>query len=139
MPSAQEHSIEVKAGTAAAGAVERAAGRRRVLVVDDNEDAARLLAELLAALGQETRVAHRASEALAVARQFAPEVALLDLGLPETDGFELARQLRSLDRRLRLIAVTGYGDPDNRKLSSEAGFEAHLVKPVQAGDVIKLL
>jgi CheY-like chemotaxis protein len=127
----------VMAAAKAAPAV--AAARRRVLVVDDNEDAASLLADLLGAFGQQAEVAHRAQEALEVARRFEPEVALLDIGLPGVDGLALARQLRLLQSNVRLVAVTGYGDAANRALTTDAGFEAHLVKPVQIGDVLKLL
>ena len=105
--------------------------RRRVLIVDDNMDAAALLADAVAALGHEARVAHEAATALKVtAEGFSPDVALLDLGLPVVDGYELARQLRAYAAGIRLVAVTGYGQDSDREQSKRAGFEVHMVKPV---------
>jgi len=113
--------------------------RRRVLVVDDNKDAAEMLAELLVECGHVAEVAHSADEALDAARRFAPELALLDIGLPVVDGYELAKRLHAQDASIRLVAVSGYGDRTNRTRSSEAGFEAHLVKPVRLDDLLTLL
>ena len=113
--------------------------KRRVLVVDDNEDAAEMLAELLSECGHDVEVAHSAGAALEAARRFAPDLALLDIGLPVVNGHELAKRLRTQDPSLRLVAVSGYGDHTNRARSSEAGFEAHLVKPVRIDDLLKLL
>jgi CheY-like chemotaxis protein len=126
----------VAPSAAASGALAEA-GSKRVLVVDDNADAAELLAEVLQTRGHATRVAYDAISALAMAARFAPEVALLDLGLPEMDGYELARRIRALPGSggLRLIALTGYGQSNDRRRSSEAGFDDHLVKPVDI-DVI---
>ncbi len=104
---------------------------RRIMVVDDNEDAADLLAMLLEELGNTTRVAHDAERALEVANEFAPELAVLDIGLPQVDGYELARRLRARgDAKLHLIALTGYGQPSDKERATRAGFDAHLVKPV---------
>ncbi|MDI1446394.1 ATP-binding protein [Polyangium sp. 6x1] len=105
----------------------------RILVVDDNEDAAVLLAESLGSLGHETQVASDGPSALRLAEKFRPDIALLDIGLPVMDGYELAHRLRERPEleRLRLIAVTGYGQESDRSLSRKAGFDAHLVKPVQ--------
>jgi CheY-like chemotaxis protein len=107
--------------------------RGRVLVVDDNRDAAELVAEALTLSGFATCVAFDGPSALAAAPNFAPDVALLDLGLPVMDGFALARRLRELDglAGLRLVAVTGYGQPSDRDRSRQAGFDEHLVKPVE--------
>lgn len=104
----------------------------RVLVVDDNEDGAEMLAEVLASRGHITRVAHDAPSALRVAAEFSPDVALLDLGLPVMDGFELAARLRALPglADIRLVAITGYGQRSDFRRSREAGFHDHLVKPV---------
>ena len=104
----------------------------RVLVVDDNEDGAEMLAEVLASRGHITRVAHDAPSALKVAAEFSPGVALLDLGLPVMDGFELAARLRALPglADIRLVAITGYGQRSDFRRSREAGFHDHLVKPV---------
>src|SRR5690606_24427652 len=105
---------------------------RRVLVVDDNRDAAETLAEALSYFGYETRVALDGPGALAAAPGFEPHAALLDIGLPLMDGYELADRLRALPGMddLRLVAVTGYGQPSDRKRSLEAGFDEHMVKPV---------
>jgi CheY-like chemotaxis protein len=104
----------------------------RVLVVDDNEDGAEMLSIVLSTLGYATRVAHDAPSALRVAAEFAPQIALLDIGLPIMDGYELAARLREVAglARLRLIAVTGYGGETDRKKTHDAGFHQHLVKPV---------
>jgi CheY-like chemotaxis protein/two-component sensor histidine kinase len=105
---------------------------RRVLVVDDNEDAALLLAEALSAAGHDVRTALDPPQALEVARTFHPEVAVLDIGLPVMDGYELAERLRSElgDATPRLIALTGYGQASDRERSARAGFSAHFVKPI---------
>jgi signal transduction histidine kinase len=104
----------------------------RILVVDDNEDAALMLHYALTLAGHETRIALDGPTALNVARDFRPEVALLDLGLPVMDGLELARRLREdgAGSRLRLVALTGYGQASDRARTTEAGFDAHLVKPI---------
>jgi signal transduction histidine kinase len=107
-------------------------GGPRVLVVDDNEDAAEMLVEALTRKGYETRVAYDAPTALRVAAAFAPDIAFLDLGLPVMDGYELASHLRKIPglSGLRLIAVTGYGQESDYQRTREAGFHHHLVKPV---------
>jgi CheY-like chemotaxis protein len=107
--------------------------RRRVLVVDDNEDAAEMLAGALVQLGYDVAVAHDGPSALERSRQFDPDVALLDIGLPVIDGYEVAEQLRLQaegGRNIWLIAVTGYGQEADRVRSDRAGFERHLVKPI---------
>jgi PAS domain S-box-containing protein len=105
--------------------------RRRILVVDDNRDAAEMLADLLSLAGHETHVAEDGPSALALAAKIAPEVALLDIGLPVMDGHELAMRLRQQSRRpLLLIAVTGYGQREDRERARAAGFDDHLVKPI---------
>ena len=105
---------------------------RRVLVVDDNEDGAHMLAETLRALGHQVACAYDGPSALATAAAFAPDVALLDIGLPVMDGYEVAeRFLRDGNlRRTRLVAITGYGQEQDRERSAASGFVAHLVKPV---------
>ncbi len=109
---------------------------KRVVVVDDNEDAAVLLSELLRMCGHSTIVAHDPLTALRIIGASKPDVAVLDLGLPGMDGYALARRLRADGATCRLIALTGYGQPEDRERSSSAGFERHLVKPV---DVEQLL
>jgi DNA-binding response OmpR family regulator len=114
----------------------------RVLVVDDNEDAAETLADALAAAGHTTAVASDGPAALRAALEFRPHVALLDIGLPVMDGFELARHFRSDDvhrARTRLVAVTGYGQDHDRQRSAAAGFDDHLVKPVDIDQVNQLI
>jgi len=114
---------------------------RRILVVDDNVDAARLMADALEAVGHETRVAFDGPAALEAARSFAPDAALLDLGLPLMDGYELAEQLIAQcdGRRPLLIAVTGYGQRSDRERTQAAGFQAHVVKPVDFQHLSALL
>lgn len=114
---------------------------RRILVVDDNRDAADMLALLLRMNGHEVRVAYDAGSGIAVAGEFPPDVALLDIGLPDVSGYELARRLRSLsgDHRLCLVALTGWGQDDDRRRATEAGFDHHLVKPVDADRLQGLL
>jgi len=104
----------------------------RILVVDDNADAAEMLLMALELFGCEVRTAHSATAALAVARDFAPEVALLDIGLPDLNGYELARRLRETEvgRRMRLIAATGWGQEKDRQRAFDAGFDHHLTKPI---------
>jgi signal transduction histidine kinase/CheY-like chemotaxis protein len=108
------------------------AGMVRVLVVDDNEDAADMLVDALASKGYRTRRAHDGPSAIRVCDEFKPHVALLDIGLPVMDGYELAgrlRQLAGMDS-LRLYAVTGYAQPSDRERSRDAGFDRHFVKPL---------
>jgi len=118
----------------------RANGRGlRVLLVDDNVDAALTLAELLAAMGCETRVAHDGPAALVAAQDFAPRLVLLDIGLPVMDGYELAARLRrnGLDHAF-VAALTGYGQPEDRERSRRAGFDDHFVKPM-APETLRVL
>jgi PAS domain S-box-containing protein len=119
---------------------DRVAARARslnVLVVDDNVDAAELLAMALGRMGHEIRVAHDGPSALQLVESFIPDVAVLDIGLPVMDGYELAERLRSIPalREARLIAVTGYGQATDREKSAAAGFDAHLVKPVRLAEL----
>jgi len=113
-----------------------AARRRRVLVVDDNEDAAFLFSEALTRLGHHVETANDGPSALEVARKNPPEIAFLDIGLPVMDGYELGRRLLLLgDKPPRLVAVTGYGHTSDRERSREAGFDLHLVKPIELAQV----
>jgi CheY-like chemotaxis protein len=110
--------------------------RPRILVVDDNHDAADSMADALEELGYAVKVAHDGPAALTAAESFRPEIALLDIGLPVMDGYELARRLkdgRDAGKDLRLVAVTGYGLEADLRRSEEAGFAKHLVKPVDLG------
>jgi CheY-like chemotaxis protein len=114
---------------------------RRILVVDDNTDAARTLAALLRSLGHETSVAYGGTQALAIAAEFRPDVVLLDIGMPDIDGYEVARQLRALTGQppVRIVAVSGWGQEPDRRKSQEAGFDLHLVKPVDPDELMKML
>jgi signal transduction histidine kinase len=117
-------------------------GRRRILIVDDNVDGADMMGEALTDFGHKTHVAYDGPTALRVATQFAPDLALLDIGLPVMDGYELARRLRcefAPARNLRLIALTGYGQETDRRKSAAAGFDAHLVKPVDLGALARVI
>ena len=113
----------------------------KVLLVDDNEDAAELLADLLRSRGCVVHVARDSAEALHQATQVVPDVALLDIGLPVMDGYELARRLRELPTwsRVRLVALTGYGHDNDRRRSIDAGFQVHLVKPIDAATVAQVV
>lgn len=116
--------------------------RHRVLVVDDNRDAAVSLGRLLERLyGQEVRVAHDGPSALATAEQFHPDVILLDIGMPGMDGHEVARRLRQRPdfAHTLLVAITGWGQEADRQRSSQAGFQRHLVKPVDPAEIRALL
>lgn len=109
-----------------------ARARKAVLVVDDNVDSAELLSEIVAALGYETRVAYDGPSALRVVEGFTPDVALLDIGLPFMDGYELADRLVQMPalKGVHLVALTGYGQDVDRSRSLQAGFELHMVKPI---------
>jgi CheY-like chemotaxis protein len=121
-------------GLRVADAVRLAQASKRVLVVDDDEDSAELLREMLQWVGHEVEVAHDGPSALAMVDRFTPDVAVLDIGLPVMDGYELGRRLHERPRatRCRLIALSGYGQERERAQSKATGFEAHLVKPVDA-------
>ena len=117
----------------------QAAGQT-VLVVDDNRDAATSLAQLLDLDGYRTQVAHDGHEALRMAEAKPPEIVLLDLGMPELSGFDVCRALRARGHREAfIVAVTGYAQEEDRRRSREAGFDAHLVKPVHPDVLAKLL
>ncbi len=118
-----------------------AGARRRILLVDDNEDAAELLSMLLADAGHTVRIAHDAATALSLAPDMQPEVALLDIGLPVMDGYQLGSELR---RRLgprtpALVALTGYGQDKDRQRTADAGFAAHLVKPIDPEQLLNVI
>ena len=115
--------------------------RRRILVVDDNVDAAEALGELLRDYGHDVATAHNGSQALDSARLHHPEIVLLDISMPEMDGFEVAKRIRGelgLGDAL-LIALTGYGEDHHRRLAREAGFDQHVTKPVDASRLEELL
>jgi CheY-like chemotaxis protein len=114
----------------------------RILVVDDNEDAADSMALLLELDGHEVRTARDGLHAVEAAAQWTPDVVLLDIGLPQLDGYEVARRIRAQRHGVNgvmLIAITGWGQDEDRRRSRDAGFNAHLTKPVDYGDLNKLL
>jgi CheY-like chemotaxis protein len=117
-------------------------GQRRILVVDDNVDAAESLAMLLELDGHVTQIAASGEEALEAAPGFQPDTVFLDIGLPRMNGYEVARRLRADPRMsagLRLIALTGWGSEDDRRKAQEAGFDRHLVKPVDPEGLAQVL
>jgi PAS domain S-box-containing protein len=116
-------------------------GSRRILVVDDNRDAAISLAMMLKLMGNETLAAHDGLEALELAASFRPELVLLDLGMPRLNGFDTARQLRAQPwgENVLLVALTGWGQEEDRRKSQEAGFDMHIVKPIAPAALEKLL
>jgi CheY-like chemotaxis protein len=114
---------------------------RRVLVVDDNEDSAETMAMVLALSGHDARVAHDGAAALETAASFRPHVVLLDIGLPGMNGYEVAREMRGRPETSKavLVAMTGYGQEDDRRRSSEAGFSHHLVKPIDVAALERVI
>ena len=122
-----------------AGAL-RGGGGRHVLVVDDNVDAAETLAELVAMFGHRVEIAHDGPSALAKARTNPPDVVLCDIGLPGMNGYEVARALRAEGAsEARLVAVSGYARPEDRKKAADAGFDCHIAKPPDPDDIERLL
>ena len=114
--------------------------RARVLVVDDSVDSAETLGELLKIWGHDVRLAHDGPGAVEAARDYRPDVILLDIGLPGMDGFAVARQLRTEGLQTRLlVALTGYGEQTDKRRSQEAGFHHHMVKPVHPDALQKLI
>lgn len=111
---------------------------RRILVVDDNEDAAESIAAVLQITGHDVRIAHDGLEALSAGDAFMPDVVLLDLGMPRLNGFDTARRIREKPwgKRALLVALTGWGQQQDRHRTTEAGFDAHLVKPVAQADLL---
>jgi len=128
----------VDAGTAA---LDPAAVKRSILVVDDNVDSTSSLAMLLSLLGHDVATEHHGAAALERIRQQRPDLVFLDIGLPGMDGYEVARRVRELPegRGMRIFAMTGYGQDEDRRKSFEAGFDGHLVKPVSAADLKAVL
>jgi CheY-like chemotaxis protein len=108
---------------------------RRILIVEDNRDSCEMLRVLLELAGHEVHEAHDGPDGLAALERVRPDVALIDLGLPGLDGYELARRARQAGTTGYLVALTGYGLPDDRQRSRQAGFDAHLVKPVDSAQL----
>jgi CheY-like chemotaxis protein/two-component sensor histidine kinase len=113
----------------------------RVLVVDDNRDGADSLAMMLRLMGNETRTAYDGEEALALASRFLPDAILLDLGLPKVNGYDVCRRIRELsgNRRPLIIAQTGWGQNEDRLRTAQAGFDEHMIKPINPEAVLQML
>lgn len=127
--------------TATTPSVTRIPQRFRILVVDDNHDSALSLAMMLSIMGHDTRTAHDGESAVATAESFLPEVVLLDIGLPKLNGYEVAQRIRenAWGQSMFLIAVTGWGQEEDRQRSSEVGLNVHMVKPVEPAALERLL
>ena len=133
-------AADVPQASSSPSIVRRNTSAARVLIVDDNADAAEMFADFIETLGYEVRKVHDGPAALRVSAEFEPAVALLDIGLPVMDGYELAGRLREIaPGRVKLIAVTGYGQEADRERAKTAGFHAHLVKPVDLDALADLL
>jgi len=113
----------------------------RILVVDDNRDAAISLATLLQITGHEASTAHDGPAALAAIERLRPEVVLLDIGLPRVNGYEVCRRIRAQPwgNGVTLIALTGWGQEEDRRKSDDAGFDGHLVKPVEYAPLVAMI
>ena len=117
------------------------AQRFKILVVDDNHDSALSMAMMLSIMGHDTRTAHDGESAVATAETFLPDVVLLDIGLPKLNGYEVAQRIReqAWGASMYLIAVTGWGQDEDRQRSTEVGLNQHMVKPVEPAALEKLL
>jgi len=115
--------------------------KRKMLVVDDNRDVASSLGMFLQLMGHDVGVAHDGEQAIRLAEAFRPQTILLDLGMPGMDGYEVCRRIRNTDwgKKMRLIAITGWGQDEDRRKSAMAGFDMHLVKPVDPETLAQLL
>ena len=113
----------------------------RVLIVDDNKDIAHLLSKILNQAGCETKVAYDGSEAIKTFRNFKPETALIDIGLPGINGYQVAKEIKKqyANHNVTLVAITGYGEEKDILLSKKAGFDYHLTKPINTGELIGLI
>jgi CheY-like chemotaxis protein len=129
---------DTAAATGARSAVPTAASHR-VLIVDDNADAADTMGLLVQHWGHEVATANDGLTALEVARQFVPDLALVDIGLPGMDGYEVARRMRDLNPEIVLVALTGYGRAADRDAARAAGFDRHMVKPADLDELQRLM
>jgi signal transduction histidine kinase/CheY-like chemotaxis protein len=142
LPIAVEQVVPAPASSSLeAGGPAQAVGRHRILVADDNSDSATSLSILLNDVGYEVRTAEDGVQALETAANFRPDIALLDIGMPKLNGYEVARRLRQQPwgRDVLLIAVTGWGGADHRQQTAQAGFDHHLTKPVDPAALTRLL
>ena len=113
----------------------------RILVVDDNEDATVSLAMMLEIIGHEVYTAHDGETGVKLAKKWQPNIILMDLGMPRMNGYEAARHIRqeTWGTRIILVALTGWGADDDRRKTQDAGFDRHLVKPVEPNALLQLL
>ncbi|HZU84537.1 MAG TPA: response regulator, partial [Polyangiaceae bacterium] len=125
--------------TGSTPALEGNAPPRRVVVVEDNEDLRELLVEVLQQHGHDVSCAEDGPGGLEMLVKLAPEIAFIDLGLPGLDGLEVARRARACGLRSTLVAITGYGQPEDRARAFDAGFDDHLTKPVVDSDLHRVL
>ncbi|MBI2217049.1 MAG: response regulator [Candidatus Rokubacteria bacterium] len=126
--------------TASESSFDSPSAQRTVLVIEDNDDARAALVALLELEGLVVEGAADGQQGIDIARAKHPEIALIDIGLPGIDGYEVGRRIRALlGPRIFLVALTGYGQPEDRQRTVEAGFDAHLVKPVDPTDLTALL
>ncbi|HEX7984303.1 MAG TPA: response regulator [Duganella sp.] len=114
---------------------------KRILIIDDNNQAADVAAELLGLYGYQTAVAYSGSEGLQTAKEFAPDVILLDLGMPVMDGFQVAAALRAQPEfaNLALVAFTAWGDKGTRQRTQDAGFDQHITKPAGMEEILRAI
>ncbi len=122
-------------------ALENPGRQLRILVADDNEDSASTLAFLFEAMGHAVAQANDGEAAVHQTTQFDPDLILLDIGMPKLNGYEVCRQIRTVDkgRERTIVAVTGWGQPNDRRLSQEAGFDKHLVKPLGQAELDEVI
>jgi CheY-like chemotaxis protein len=113
--------------------------KRRILVVDDNVDAADSLATLLEIEGHDVKAAYTAEAALAEVELFGPDLVLLDIGLPRISGYEVVQRIKAAHPLLRVVALSGYGSPEDKQRVVAARFDAHLIKPVDFDDLRRLM
>ncbi len=141
LPRLVPPAVEMRERSGAGAGPMHAAPRRRLLIVDDLKDNADTLAMLLELKGHEVHMAYDGEEAIAAAERFQPEVVLLDIGMPKLDGYEACRHIRQQPwgKEMFLIALTGWGQDDDRRRTEEAGFDHHLVKPADPAVLLQLL
>ena len=140
LPFIKEGEKEADARTAGEGEVPPAA-KRRILVVDDNRDSAMSLGMMLTIMGNETRTAHDGLAAVEAAAEFRPDMILLDIGLPKLNGYDACRRIREQPwvKGMVIVALTGWGQDEDKRRSREAGFDHHMVKPVDPDALMNLL
>jgi CheY-like chemotaxis protein len=139
VPQATSVAVESRTEEPRSGAAPQQ--RRRVLIADDNVDAADTLSMMLQLKGHDVRVVHEGQQAVRVAAEFQPHVVLLDIGMPELDGYEACQKIREQHSTTRpvIVAVTGWGHDQDKQRSQEAGFDAHLTKPIEPGALERFL